>query len=275
MTITFRNQLIQILSFISFLINGFLGFFVYQNYSAINELFINETIQSQKWWFILKPGSGDTMMISILSLFLLVIAGLLGNWLLHLSFRKSSSQEMFYFRIFLLCLSLSGLRVLHYFIELKHFGMYYHLILTRISYFLRLLGLGSLFLSGIAIFEKKFQRMSMIFLSVLAITFIMSMIIPVNQDFILGSLLNRLMDEVTLFMFILVLQVMVFMNFVMYFYQRRSKDNFSLLIGILMILVSLDLSYFLTVTGIIMTVTLLPLGIYLYSRKIFNLYLWR
>lgn len=252
-----------------------LGFFIYRNFSAVEDLFLKEPIQSQKWWFIVKNSSEETLMISLISLFLLVFIGIVGNWLLHLFFRKSSSQEMFYFRVFLLCLSLSGLRTLHYVIELEHFGIYYHLILTRINYFLRLLGLGSLFLTGIAIFEKKFQRMSMIFLSVLAITFTMSMIIPVNQDFILGSLLNKLMDEVTLFMFIMVLQTMVLMNFVMYFYQRRSRDNFSLLVGVLLILVSLDLSFFLTLSGMILTLTTLPLGIFLFSRKIYNLYQWR
>jgi len=275
MTIQSRNRILQISAFISLIINGFLAYRLYLIRNDIALLYNESDIISQKWWFFVSTGKIYSWILPIFSVFFLSIISLLSNAILNIYFRKTSSQEMFYFRLFLLTLSFTSLRVINFFIIKQHYGMNYHVLLTRISYFLQLLGHGCLFLSGIAIFDKKFQKMSTIFLSVLITSLVISVIIPINRDFYLGSLLNPLTDEVTFFMFYILFQILILFNFLLYAYYRKSRDNLAMAFGVLMVLLANEMSFFLNITGLICLILIMPLGIFLFSRKIFNLYLWR
>lgn len=275
MTVLSRNRILQSLSFFSLILNTVFLYRLFINLSDIVRIYESGSVHIQKWWFLYSRNVDINWKLSLGLVLGISLLSLLINFVLNFFFRKTSSQEMFYFRMFLLTLSLYSIRCLHFFIQLNHFGLYYHVLITRVLYFLRLMGMGCLFLSGIAIYEKKFQRMSTIFLAVLLASSIIAVIIPVNQDFYLGSLINPLTDELTFFMFFLVLQFLVLLNYLLYVYYRSSWDNLGMLIGVLMILLCSDFFFYINTAGMISSLLCLPLASYLFSRKIFFLYLWR
>lgn len=274
MTIQGRNRIILYLNHLASIWNIFLFVQIFLNYPSIRSLFIG-TIEGQSWWFIYSNHSPLILRYSLWSLGILVVCGIVSNYVLHSFFRKSASQEMFYFRYFLLSLSFYSIRLLNLFVEIFHYGSQYQALVTRASLFLRVFGLGCLFLSGIAIFDKKFQRMSIIFLAVFVSSFVMCSIIPVSQEFILGALINPLVDEVTLFMFVFILQLIVLMNYALYLYHRKSQDNLWMTLGIFIILISTDLLFYFNPLMIYLSMLFIPLGIFLFSRKIYLLYQWR
>lgn len=274
MTIQGRNRIILYITHAALLWNIFLSSQIIMHYPAIRSLFVGE-IKGQSWWFLYTMESPIVLKYALWSMGILVLSSIVSNYLLHIFFRKSSSQEMFYFRYFLIALSLYSVRFLNLFVEIFHYGSQYQALITRASLFLRVFGLGCLFLSGIAIFDKKFQRMSIIFLAVFISSFVMCSIIPVSQEFILGALINPLVDEVTLFMFILILELVILMNFALYLYHRKSQDNLWMTLGIFAILISTELLFYFNPLMIYLSVVLIPLGIFLFSRKIYLLYQWR
>lgn len=275
MTILSRNRILQSFSFFSLILNVFILYRIIIILPDITKIYEAGNVKIQRWWFIYDNIDQTNWMFSLGLVIGISLLSLLINTILNFFFRKTSSQEMFYFRMFLLTLSLYSIRSFHYFVQINHFGMYYHVLITRVMYFLRLMGMSCLFLSGIAIYEKKFQRMSTIFIAVLLASSIIAIIVPINQDFYLGSLINPLTDELTFFMFFLVLQFLILLNFILYVYHRSSWANAGMLLGMFMILTCCDLYFYMNRVGMVASLALIPLGSYLFSRKIFYLYLWR
>jgi len=275
MTVLSRNRILQGFSFFSLVLNAVFLYWLFIILPEVAKIYESGPVSVQNWWFLYSSSGNFNWELSLGLVMGLSLLSLLVNAGLNIFFRKTSSQEMFYFRMFLLTLSLYSVRSLHFYIQINHFGLYYHVLITRVLYFLRLMGTGCLFLSGIAIYEKKFQRMSTIFLAVLMASSIIAIIIPINQEFYLGSLINPLTDELTFFMFFLVLQFLILLNYLLYVYYRSSWANIGMFSGILLILLCGDFFFYMNTTGMIVALIFLPLGSYLFGRKIFYLYLWR
>ena len=115
---------------------------------------------------LLTPGvapsdlvSSDKPYIQLIQILFLLIYILTSGILLHASFRKTSSAEIFFFFIFLLVTSLEGLRLLILAVDLTSLPYENAVTLSRAVYFGRILGTLCLFTSGLFACGMQYQRM--------------------------------------------------------------------------------------------------------------------
>lgn len=276
MTLAARHRITYSLFFISLIINGALLFLMIAHHGELSRLSpLSRT--GQNWWFDrhLLPESTRFFLFQFSAQLVLSFGALIISLSLFLLFKRSSSQEIFYFQLFLLCLSLFSLRLFSYPLSLMRMPFSYTVLLCRSVLFFRFGSLLFLLLTGLSVFDSRFQKSDPFFLSALLIALSLAATIPMSDLFIGNTLTYQTTNELNLFFLFIIVETIIPLNFLWFFYQRKTADYLILTLSTLMVMVAENFTFYLTVPGSIAGLILLLAGSILFSHRIYRLYLWR
>jgi hypothetical protein len=165
------------------------------------------------WWFFYRESSGPAPWAAAARLAAAAAAGLLGivaavraNGL----FRKGGSPLLPFVTLFLLSLSLEGLRAGTALLAADDGSIAASIVLTRVIYWGRFVGLLALLIAGLYCIDLKYRKYGILAGVVFLVSFAMAAYIPLDRTVFLAQLTWKLGDEqgvwfVTLMVALLVL----------------------------------------------------------------------
>ena len=274
MTLLARHRTIWILFILSLILNGFLFFLMITRFSQMEPLHPLSLI-NQNRWLTSRAGSAGSFSLTLLFTGITAFASLLGAFILNLSFRHSSSQEIFYFQLFLLCLSLLSIRLYGYGAEWLRLPLSSTIMISRATLFLRFSGLLFLLLSGISVFDNRFQKSDPFFLAAVVIAFCLAATIPMSDRFIQNTLTYLPLNELRLYFLFLIIKLIIPINFLWFFYQRKTVDYFILTLATVLCVTGETMLFYMSLLNCAAGILFLMAGTILFSHRIYKLYLWR
>ena len=274
MTLSARHRITYALFLISLVLNGVILYFFISRYSELREFYpLNEAYQ--RWWFIFREQMGDSFFLNSFAGLCLSTITLIGSLILFIVFKQSSSQEIFYVQLFLLCLSFYSIRYLSYLVPFYRLPLSYTVLITRGVFFFRFNSLLFLVLSGLSVFDSRFQKSDPFFLSAIVIALSLSAAIPISDIFVQNTLTLTPVNEMSLFFLFLIVEMIIPLNFLWFLYQRKTMDYLVLTLTMILFIAAENLLFYMAIGGFIAGLILLVLGAVLFSHRIYRLYLWR
>jgi hypothetical protein len=274
MKLSTRHSLIRMLFSVSLIANSFILFFLISHFSQLEQLHPLSAL-SQKWWFgrIYNSSPGLKPFIAIHGI--IALFSLSGALSINLMFRRSSSQEIFYFQLFLLCISFLSLRLYSYAIEWHRLPFSYTVNLSRTILFFRFNALLFLLLSGLSVYDSRFQKNDPFFLAALLLSLGLAATIPISDRFIANTLSYLPINERSLFILFLIVKLLIPINFLWFVYQRKTVDYMILTGATILCTVAESLIFYVSFPTFIFGLICLIVGALLFSNRIYKLYLWR
>ncbi len=259
---------------LSLLLNGLIFFFLIRRYDSL--LFLHPLSGiSQTWWLQSGSDYGRSFLSTLVSEGFLAGITLTSALVLILIFRRSSSQEIFYYELFLLCLSLLPFRLYSYGAAWFRLPFSYTVLISRAVLFFRFSSLLFLLLSGLSVFDSRFQKSDPFFLAALIISLSLAATLPESHRFIQNTLTYLPANEVSLFFLFMIIKLIIPINFLWFFYQRKTWDYLLLTLAVLISIAAESLFFYMTLRGFLLAVPFLIGGTLLFSHRIYRLYLWR
>ena len=274
MTLLARHRTIWILFSISLILNGLLYYLLITRFSQMEPLHPLSLI-NQNRWLTSRAVSAGPYARALLSNGITAFAALLGALILNLGFRHSSSQEIFYFQLFLLCLSLLSVRLYSYGAEWLRLPLSSSIIISRATLFLRFSSLLFLLLSGISVFDNRFQKSDPFFLAAVVIAFGLASTIPMSDRFIQNTLTYLPVNELRLYFLFFIIKLIIPINFLWFFYQRKTVDYFILTLATVLCVTGETMLFYMSFLNCVAGLLFLAAGTVLFSHRIYKLYLWR
>ncbi len=274
MTLSARHKTIWGLFALSVILNGIILYFLAVHLQEMEQYHPLSLIRQSRW---LGTGNGSPLPFGRL----LLLHGassslpLLASLVLILCFRHSSSQEIFYFQLFLLSLSLISIRLYSYGAAWYHLPFSVTVRISRAVLFFRFSGLLFLLLSGISVFDNRIQKSDPFFPFALVVSFGLAATIPVSSRFIQNTLTYLPVNELSLFFLFLIIKLIIPINFLWFFYQRKTIDYFILTTATILCITGETLLFYMTFYSCVGGLILLLSGTILFSHRIYKLYLWR
>lgn len=187
-------------------------------------------------------------------------------------FKKKISPEIFFFILFLLSLSLQSIRLFQFQLLLLNVSPFFGVVITRMFYFFKLFGVFCFFASSLFPAGIKFQKFGTILLSLLLISFTISALMPIDSTVMNSYFLYNISDSSSILLVTLSIKVLTIINLSRVTISTKSKNYILILIASAFIIIGEELLLPLSIplVGIIMIV----FGTIIYSRSIYNYYLW-
>lgn len=229
----------------------------------------------QKWWLAEGIITQWTYSFVMTPPLLLSSVTLIMALILFIFFYRSTSQEIFYLQLFLLCLSFFSIRDFSYLVHLYRLPFYYIKQISRGVIFFRFNSVLFLLLSGLSVFESRFQKSDAFFTAAVLASLCLSVTLPLSEKFIQNTLTYLPVNEFNLFLLFIVIQTIIPINFLWFFYQRKTADYLILTLSVIILVMAENLIFYMTMGGFILGLILIVLGSVLFSQRIHRLYLWR
>ncbi|MDC7219053.1 MAG: hypothetical protein PQJ59_03870 [Spirochaetales bacterium] len=274
MTLSTRHKITYTLFTGSLILNGLLFYFLLNRFEGLTGVHPLSLVE-QNWWFQ-DYIDGTTRLGQILLMHgIFTFTTLIGTLIIGLTFKRSSSQEIFYFQLFLLCLSLLTLRLGSYAVAWYSLPFSYSVLLSRTVLFFRFSALLFLLLSGLSVFDSRFQKSDPFFLAAVVISFCLAATVPMGGQFIGNTLSYLPTGELNLFFLFLIVKLIIPINFLWFVYQRKTVDYVMLTLACLLAIVAESLLFYMTFLSFFLGMSCLLIGGFLFSHRIYKLYLWR
>ena len=274
MTLASRHRIIWFLIFSSLILNGLIFFFLIRRFDDLSGLHPLSGLY-QSWWLNVSLSGGVSLTTSLIMQGVVSLATLAGAFTVFLIFKRSSSQEIFYFQLFLLCLSLLAFRLFSYAAAWYRLPYSYTVIISRAVLFFRFSSLLFLLLSGLSVFDSRFQKSDPFFLAALLVSLSLAATLPESNRFVQNTLSYLPANEQSLFFLFMIIKVIIPINFLWFFYHRKTWDYLLLTAAVILSIMAESLFYYMSVSGFIAGLLFLTVGTILFSRRIYRLYLWR
>ena len=254
MTLSLRNTLIKVTLTFSITITIFYTFsFFYLN----NDNFL--PIDNSILW---------TIITSIILFSYSTITSLL---LFHY-FKKKISPEIFFFILFIVSLSLQSVRLFQFQLIMIQSSPFFGVIITRAFYFFKLFSLFCLFASSLFPIGVKFQKFGTILLSLFLLSFTISALLPIDITNMNSNFLYEISDRTSILIMTFSIRVLTIINFTRVALTTKSKNYVLILIASLLIIIGDELLLIFPIP--LVAFILILTGTILYSRSIYNFYLW-
>jgi len=196
----------------------------------------------------------------------------ISSLLLFHYFKKKISPEIFFFILFILALSLQSVRLFQFQLLLINVSPFFGVLITRLYYFFRLFGLFCLFASSLFPIGIKFQKFETILISILLISFTLSALMPIDSTFMNSYFLYTISDSSSILLMTLSIRVLTIVNLARVAITTKSKNYILVLISSVLIIAGDELLLFFPIP--LIAITLILIGTAIYSRSIYNYYLW-
>jgi hypothetical protein len=271
MTLSLRNTLIKVTLSISIAL--FSLYLLSSYYLQRKGLLSTEKILS-----LLKQNNpdidslGDLLFWTIVTASILFAFSIITSLLLFHYFKKKISPEIFFFILFILSLSLQSVRLFQFQLLLMNMSPFFGVIVTRFYHFFRLFGVFCLFASSLFPIGVKFQKFGTILLTILLLSFTIAALMPIDPTTMDNNFLYRVGDNTSIQIMTISVRVLTIINFTRVALTTKSRNYLLILIASFLIIAGDMLLLVLPIPLIAFSFILA--GTLIYSRSIYNYYLW-
>lgn len=229
----------------------------------------------QYWWMTYREYVGGSGLWIPWVLIGVTTVSVVSGYLLRQFFRKTVSYEIFFFIIFLLSISVDGVRAGQLLFAIWKIPPYFGMILTRINYLGHFMGLFSLFASSLYAMNIQYQKLGTILGLAVFLAFVLSASLPVDSSELYQSLLYKVGFEKGLLIVFVGFELFTLLNYLQAAIVRGSSEYFLIPAAVFMVIAGRELLFFLgsPVTVVIGGVLLVG-GTVLYGKRLHALYLW-
>lgn len=188
-------------------------------------------------------------------------------------FLQNTRAEIFFFLIFLLTLNFDGIRSIIYILEQLDKPESYVLILTRLAYFGKILGVFVLLCFAMMTIDTEYKPFATLLSAMLLLSLFVALLMPFNPTKGENSLFVPGLDY--FYTALLIIKILTVMTLVFNYMQNRNWEYLNLAVSMIFILVgSHTLFYTASILGAIIGMALLATGTIFISYRIHKLYLW-
>ena len=202
------------------------------------------TSNSMAWWGVVRTGAEHSMEQTLGFLTIYVTIGIVGELLLRRRFKRNLSLDIFFLRMYLLFLPFQAIRLIFIFTLNGTLNMEIGLAATRIAWFARFIGLGSLLCMGLYISGMTRRGLSYIFAMGNLASLAIAANLPLDMTQPMGNWLYRTSIGSPLALFCIALELIAVFSFLGTSSDRMDKENYLLALFQLLLVAGNDLSYF-------------------------------
>ena len=194
---------------------------------------------------------------------------------LYVSFRKTSSAEIFFFMLFVVSMSFDALKMVHLVIDATSMPPYFGVLVSRIIYFAHFLGPASLFASGLFATGMRYERLEIVLISTLLLSFTLAATIPIDMTqlepwFVMRHGYSREIRAVSILLYLF-----AFANFLLAAYQSRNRNHLIIAAGLALSIGGREILFYrLDVISVIFAFVLLVFGSTIFGERTHEVYLW-
>jgi hypothetical protein len=199
------------------------------------------------WWFIYREGTGSQapwplwpLAAAIATALVAGAAGLRGRT----QYRRSPAPLLPFVLLFLFSLALECLRAGAAWLYASDRSISAGVVLTRVVYWARFVGLLSLLLAGLSCIELKLRRFFVMAGLVFFVSFAMAAYIPIDRTIFLGELTWKLGDEQGVWFVNLVIGILVVATSASGAFTRHDRRYLLVAAGFALLLLARELLFF-------------------------------
>lgn len=209
---------------------------------------------------------------TVLTAAILFVFSITSTLFLYHYFKKKISPEIFFFILFVLSLSLQSIRLFQFQLLLLNVSPFFGVVNTRVFYFFKLFGVFCFFAASLFPVGIKVQKFGTILISLLLISFTISALMPIDSTQMNRSFLYNISDSFSILLVTISIKILTIINLSRVTISTKSKNYILILIASVFIIIGeeLLLTLYVPLLGIFMIV----IGSIIYSRSIYNYYLW-
>ena len=239
-------------------------------------IFFHWKIQKNDLLNMLNHLTGNYSPFAVLNLiFVKTIFAFAAGLILRNLFQKIASPEIFFFGLAILSLSLTSVRSLLLIEGVLDYPIYLSETITRAVYFGKIITVLCLFTSGLFSTGISFQKQESFLLLIALISFVLSVIIPIDLFETNIILLRGNGSEYGMNIIFILLQVFAVLNFIVGAIKNNNYDYLFLAVGVGMVAIGNELLFVLIPGWIsIGAILLLISGTILFGYKIHKIYQW-
>ena len=190
-------------------------------------------------------------------------------------FQKIASPEIFFYSLAILSLSFTSIRSLLLIEEFLDYPIYFSETITRAVYLGKIITVLCLFTSGLFSTGTSFQKQESFLLLITLISFVLSVLIPIDLFETDIILLRGSGSEYGIDIIFILLQVFAILNFIVGAIKNNNYDYLFLAVGVGMVAIGNELLFELIPGWIsIGAILLLISGTVLFGYKINKIYQW-
>lgn len=272
MTLSLRNNLIKVTLMVSItLFFSYLLSYYYlnqDNFFSLKKIITIATEQNINFAdSVIKNLHWTVFTASLLFGFSIISSLLLFHY-----FKKKISPEIFFFILFILSLSLQSIRLFQFQLLILKVSPFFGVIITRLYYFFKFFGVFCFFSASLFPVGIKFQKIGTILLSILLISFTISALMPIDSTIMNRYFLYEISDSTSILLMILSIRFLTIINFTRVAISSKSKNYVLVLISSALIIFGEELLLLLPIP--LIAFFLILAGTVIYSRSIYNYYLW-
>ena len=188
-------------------------------------------------------------------------------------FLQNTRAEIFFFLIFLLTLNFDGIRSIIFILEQLDKPESYVLILTRVAYFGKILGVFVLLCFALMTINTEYKPFATLLSAVLLLALFVAILLPFTPDKGSNSLFIPGLDY--FFTALLIIKILTVLTLVFNYMQNQNWEYLNLAVSMIFILTgSHTLFYTASLFGAVLGMALLTTGTVFISYRIHKLYLW-
>ena len=188
-------------------------------------------------------------------------------------FLQNTRAEIFFFLIFLLTLNFDGIRSIIYILEQLDKPESYVLILTRLAYFGKILGVFALLCFAMMTVDTEYKPFATLLSAMVLLSLFVAILLPFSPAKGNNSLFIPGLDY--FYTALLIVKVLTVLTLVFNYIQNRNWEYLNLAVSMIFILSgSHTLFYTASPLGACLGMALLTVGTVFISYRIHKLYLW-
>ncbi len=233
-------------------------------------------VQFEREWRELFPGTSDHFFPWLLGRSIGVgLFSVIASITLRSFFRKTVSQEMFFFINFTVFLCLENVRIFQLVLITLPVSPYFGSLLTRLVYFGFFLEVSCIFFASIYALGVEYQKLGTILGINLLVSFVLAASLPVDVTSLRPDLLFEIGYSRGILIIFLCIQAFTIVNYLRASQLRVSRDY--AIMGAAMVAVMTGrtlLFYLFQPVWILLGFGLLAAGTAVFARKTHDLYLW-
>ena len=188
-------------------------------------------------------------------------------------FLQNTRAEIFFFLIFLLTLNFDGIRSIIYILEQLDKPESYVLILTRVAYFGKIVGIFVLLCFAFMTINTEYKPFATLLSAVLLLALFVAILLPFNPTKGRNALFIPGLDY--FYTALIIIKVLTVLILVFNYLQNRNWEYLNLAVSMIFILIgSHTLFYTASPLWAVIGMALLTTGTVFISYRIHKLYLW-
>ena len=233
-------------------------------------------LTSDPWWLedLESPSSNALYLWKTVGLFVLLAAAFVAALVLRRLYQRTASAEIFFFLFFLFSLSFES--IWSWNAILIHLGspVLLNVVLSKVTYFGRFFGLLALLTSSLYAIEISQQKFSLLLFTAFLVSLAFIYVLPVDASYLTANFLYGLGDRTSMWLIMGVLEAAVAVNFFIAAHRRERSEFVYAGAAAVVIAVGKELTNLGGPAQILAGVVLLGVGVWLFSSRVYRVYLW-